>query len=285
MREHGAIIAGGLFHGIAKLDPGYGNPQGFDPTAAGNLIPIAGNGGPPRLFHPPPGLPVLHQPATDPAAAQLMNSDGLQAVAGPVVNLHAVAPHGHDQTLQALLDRLAQLEHYKNHLEHENRQMHQQLQVLSGFLNVVSTSVRTTENMLFPAPEISLEASQALNGPPPSAAQTPTAAARRKSTTVLDDSNIKRVKLEGAQAALATALNYIQHLSSNVSLRLTKVKGKSALHADPITIYRIELSRSGQFEKYLFLPNDAIPAYGVRSWQHREAIPQEVIKMVSSSFS
>jgi hypothetical protein len=210
-----------------------------------------------------------------------MNSDGLQAVAGPVVNLHAVAPHGHDQTLQALLDRLTQLEHYKNHLEHENRQMHQQLQVLSGFLNVVSTSVRTTENMLFPAPDIPLEASQTMNGPTPCAAQTPTAGARRKSTTVLDDSNIKRVKLEGAQAALATALNYIQHLSSNVSLRLSKVKGKSALHADSITIYRIELSRSGQFEKYLFLPNDAIPAYGVRSWQHREAIPQEVIKMVS----
>jgi hypothetical protein len=33
--------------------------------------------------------------------------------------------------------------------------------------------------------------------------------------------------------------------------------------------------------RYLFLPNDALPLYGVRAWQHRDAIPAELLKMVS----
>jgi hypothetical protein len=30
----------------------------------------------------------------------------------------------------------------------------------------------------------------------------------------------------------------------------------------------------------MFLPNDTMPLYGVKSWQHRDAIPQELLKMV-----
>lgn len=40
------------------------------------------------------------------------------------------------------------------------------------------------------------------------------------------------------------------------------------------------MTRNGQFEKYVFLPNDAIPLYGMPTWQHRDAIPQELLKMV-----
>ncbi|WIA19913.1 hypothetical protein OEZ85_005806 [Tetradesmus obliquus] len=69
---------------------------------------------------------------------------------------------------------------------------------------------------------------------------------------------------------------------SDFSLRLTKVRGKSVLHGDDVMVYRVELARCGVFEKYLFLPNDAIPIYGVRSWQHRDAIPQELLKMVEN---
>lgn len=71
--------------------------------------------------------------------------------------------------------------------------------------------------------------------------------------------------------------------TSDITLRLTKVRGKTVLHGDDVMIYRVELARCGVFEKYLFLPNDAIPMYGVRSWQHRDAIPQELLKMVRAS--
>jgi hypothetical protein len=70
---------------------------------------------------------------------------------------------------------------------------------------------------------------------------------------------------------------------SDFSLRLTKIRGKTVLHGDDVMVYRVELARCGVFEKYLFLPNDAIPIYGVRSWQHRDAIPQELLKMVSAA--
>jgi hypothetical protein len=43
------------------------------------------------------------------------------------------------------------------------------------------------------------------------------------------------------------------------------------------------VTRNGLFEKYVFLPNDAIPLYGMRSWLHRDAIPQELLKMVRGS--
>jgi hypothetical protein len=43
---------------------------------------------------------------------------------------------------------------------------------------------------------------------------------------------------------------------------------------------RVEVTRNGLFEKYVFLPNDAIPLYGMRTWLHRDAIPQELLKMV-----
>jgi hypothetical protein len=65
-----------------------------------------------------------------------------------------------------------------------------------------------------------------------------------------------------------------------VALRLTKVQGQTVLHKDDVVIYRVELHRHGVFEKFLFLPNDAIPIYGMRTWQHRDAIPQELLKMV-----
>lgn len=52
------------------------------------------------------------------------------------------------------------------------------------------------------------------------------------------------------------------------------------LQGDECVIYRVEVTRNGMFEKYVFLPNDVIPLYGMRSWQHRDAIPQELLKMV-----
>eukprot|EP00775_Hariotina_reticulata_P007219 gene7219-7432_t len=67
-----------------------------------------------------------------------------------------------------------------------------------------------------------------------------------------------------------------------VALRLTKVQGHTVLHKDEVVIYRVELHRNGVFEKFLFLPNDAIPIYGMRTWQHRDAIPQELLKMVEN---
>jgi hypothetical protein len=67
-----------------------------------------------------------------------------------------------------------------------------------------------------------------------------------------------------------------------VSLRLTRVNGTSALNGDPVSIYRVEVLRDGFFDKYLYLPNDSIVLYGLRVWQHREAIPNEIIKMVGA---
>lgn len=67
------------------------------------------------------------------------------------------------------------------------------------------------------------------------------------------------------------------------SLRLTRVQGTSALNGDPVSIYRIEVLRDGFFDKYLYLPNDSIVLYGLRVWQHREAIPNEIIKMVGGA--
>lgn len=398
----------------------------------------------------------------------LMQHDvSMTGPSGQLQQLHtASVAASADPAVHALLERLNQLETYKNHLEHENKQMHQQLQVLSGFLNVVSTSVRTTENMLFssvpssepPHMHMAAEGSQMqstlpsnstltalagnqlpaqtptptgmqrhpslLNTSNPNASSTgtfsnvqqaaapvpqtaaagnaaaaaaaapapadasqqpsgaaaaannslaangdtangaaPTAAAngresasgttgpgyRRRSSqaelAVMDGSataaaaangSRKRLRAEAppspqppapsaatttaaaaaaaatssaalAAAAAAAAANFmpvqqqqqqqqlaqmqqmqqLQQLmplgfgASEITLRLTKVHGKTVLHGDPVMIYRVELARNGVFEKYLFLPNDAIPVYGIRSWQHRDAIPPELLKMVS----
>jgi hypothetical protein len=71
--------------------------------------------------------------------------------------------------------------------------------------------------------------------------------------------------------------------AGQTSLRLTRVQGTSALNGDPVSIYRIEVLRDGFFDKYLYLPNDSIVLYGLRVWQHREAIPNEIIKMVGGA--
>lgn len=63
-------------------------------------------------------------------------------------------------------------------------------------------------------------------------------------------------------------------------LKATRIKGPSVLHGDEVVIYRLEVIRHGVLDKYMFLPNDTMPLYGVKSWQHRDAIPQELLKMV-----
>lgn len=82
-----------------------------------------------------------------PQQQQMVQMPHHQAAGGPT----GAAPNQQELSVPALLDRLTHLEQYKTCLEQENRQMHQQLQVLSGFLNVVNASCRTTEQMLIHA--------------------------------------------------------------------------------------------------------------------------------------
>jgi hypothetical protein len=87
-----------------------------------------------------------------------------------------------------------------------------------------------------------------------------------------------------AQMAAAAAAGHTlpRGYADGTVLNLARIKGRSVLQGDECVIYRVEVTRNGMFEKYVFLPNDVIPLYGMRSWQHRDAIPQELLKMVSS---
>jgi len=86
-----------------------------------------------------------------------------------------------------------------------------------------------------------------------------------------------------AQMAAAAGQALPHAYGDTVVLQLSRIKGRAVLQGDDCIIYRVEVTRNGMFEKYVFLPNDAIPLYGMRSWQHRDAIPQELLKMVSGS--
>lgn len=127
--------------------------------------------------------------------------------------------------------------------------------------------------------------------PPPSPNPSMAAAAAATSSAALAAAVAAAANYMPTQQQQLAQMQQMQQLmplglgGSEITLRLTKVQGKTVLHGDPVMIYRVELSRNGVFEKYLFLPNDAIPIYGVRSWQHRDAIPQELLKMVSGGSS
>eukprot|EP00803_Ostreobium_quekettii_P007434 evm.model.scf_3092.1 EVM.evm.TU.scf_3092.1 scf_3092:11691-15567(-) len=175
--------------------------------------------------------------------------------------------------VQELVHRMhEQAEHIKE-LESDKGRLERQLELLLTFYDdFVSAAHRLDEGM----------AQQSISLPDARQLVTPGRKRKQNGSGPLSIPKPKKAKGKDAGTVPQVPLPVPPSQPGEVSLRLTKIKGQTVLHQDDVTIYRMEFVRHGVFERYLFIPNDAIPLYGKPNWMNRATIPGEVLKMVEN---
>ncbi|CAD7696185.1 unnamed protein product [Ostreobium quekettii] len=268
----------GLEQGAEHMQEMVAIPMAMNGTALGFPSATVAMGG----IQGPTALPApLHVPHGEHSAVVVAGTEGQMAAPmmfpyQPESMGFSVAPSGlgpEPVGVPELVHRIqAQAERIKE-LESEKGRLERQLELfLSFYDDFAAAAHKLHEGMA--------QQSVAL----PDARQLATPGRKRKQSVngPLVTPKPKKAKGKDAGTVPQVPLPLPPSVPGEVSLRLTKIKGQTVLHRDAVMIYRMEFVRHGVFERYLFIPNDAIPLYGKQNWMNRATIPGEVLKMVEN---